>query len=94
MQNDVRQSLESSTFLRNTNGCWVSHFGFFKSSIATEMKKVFFMVMTSLMTSQDGLKVGPLYSQCMKRSAMTRSLTKLDAYVFHYKFKWLTALLR
>ena len=32
--------------------------------------------------------------QCMKRSAMTRSLTKLDAYVFHYKFKWLTAILR
>ena len=27
----------------------------------------------------------------MKRSAMTRSLTKSDAYVFHYKFKWLTA---
>ena len=33
-------------------------------------------------------------AQCMKRSAMTRSLTKLDAYVFHYKFKWLTAILR
>ena len=32
--------------------------------------------------------------QCMKRSAMTRSLTKLDAYAFHYKFKWLTAILR
>ena len=30
-----------------------------------------------------GLRSG----QCMKRSAMTRSLTKLDAYVFHYKFK-------
>ena len=35
-----------------------------------------------------------LDGQCMKRSAMTRSLTKLDAYVFHYKFKWLTAILR
>ena len=40
VQYDVLQALESSTVLRNTDGCWVSHSDLSLIWIATEMDTV------------------------------------------------------